>query len=155
MALTETHLLKLEKTVAGAFLDNVGELNDGTNGGRLGAGFEDRGTLSLVYDIGGFEATWRATYMSSINDTNPTPDTPPISTQFNSVPAYTYHDVQLRYTFPLKTHVELYAGANNVFNKLPPVLPFGMASSNTGAETAADTYDVFGVFVYAGFKVKL
>jgi len=30
-----------------------------------------------------------------------------------------------------------------------------MASEITGTETAADTYDVFGVFLYAGVEVKL
>ena len=92
--------------------------------------------------------------MSSINDTNPTPGNTVISTIYNSVPAYVYHDVQLRYTVPIKTHTQVYLGANNVFNKQPPLLPMGMASSVTGTETAADTYDVFGVFLYAGFNVK-
>jgi iron complex outermembrane recepter protein len=54
----------------------------------------------------------------------------------------------------MKTHSEVYVGANNLFNKQPPFLPSGMASQVTGTETAADTYDVFGVFLYAGFKVK-
>jgi iron complex outermembrane receptor protein len=154
LSLAETHLLKLEQAVPGTpILDNVGELNSGTNG-RLGSGFEDRGTLSAVYDVSGFEFTWRANYLSSINDTNPTPDNTVISTIYNSVPAYVYHDVQLRYTVPIKTHTEVYLGANNVFNKQPPLLPMGMASSVTGTETAADTYDVFGVFLYAGFNVK-
>lgn len=154
LAVSETHLLKLEQAVPGApLLDNVGELNSGANG-RLGSGFEDRGTATIVYDFANFEATWRATYMSSINDTNPTPGNTVISPLFNSVPAYVYHDVQLRYTLPMKSKSQVYVGANNLFNKQPPVLPMGMASSVTGTETAADTYDVFGVFLYAGFTVK-
>lgn len=154
VALAETHLLKLEQTVPGVpLLDNVGELNSGANG-RLGSGFEDRGTLSAVYDIAGLEITWRVNYLSSINDTNPTPDNTVISPLYNSVPAYVYHDVQLRYTLPTKTRTQVYLGADNLFNKQPPFLPEGMASTVTGTETAADTYDVFGVFLYAGFDVK-
>ncbi len=154
LQLTETHLIKLEERIPFApTLDNVGELNNNQNG-RLGSGFEDRGTFTLVYDVGPFEATWRANYMSSINDTNPTPDNTVISTLYNSVPAYVYHDMQVRYTLPFKPKAQVYVGANNVFNKQPPFLPMGMASTVTGSETAADTYDVFGVFWYAGFDVK-
>jgi len=107
-----------------------------------------------VYDVGPFEATWRANYMSSIDDTRPTPDNTVISTIYNHVPAYVYHDMQVRYTLPFKPKAQVYVGANNVFNKQPPFLPMGMASTVTGSETAADTYDVFGVFWYAGFNVK-
>jgi outer membrane receptor protein involved in Fe transport len=155
LALVETHLLKLEQAVPGVpLLDNVGELNSGANG-RLGSGFKDRGNLTAVYDIGPFEATWRVNYLSSINDTNPTAGNTVISALYNHVPAYVYNDVQLRYTFSEKKHSSVYIGANNLFNKQPPFLPSGMASEITGTETAADTYDVFGVFLYAGVEVKL
>ncbi|HEV7613007.1 MAG TPA: TonB-dependent receptor [Steroidobacteraceae bacterium] len=155
LQLAETHLLKLEQAVPGApLLDNVGELNSGANG-RLGSGFKDRGTLTAVYDIGPFEATWRVNYLSSINDTNPTASNTVISALYNHVPSYTYNDVQLRYTFNEKKHSSVYLGANNLFNKQPPFLPGGMASEITGTETAADTYDVFGVFLYAGVEVKM
>jgi iron complex outermembrane receptor protein len=155
LQLAETHLLKLEQAVPGApLLDNVGELNSGANG-RLGSGFKDRGTLTAVYDIGPFEATWRLNYLSSINDTNPTASNTVISNLYNHVNAYVYNDVQVRYTFDEKKHSSVYIGANNLFNKQPPFLPSGMASEITGTETAADTYDVFGVFLYAGVEVKL
>jgi iron complex outermembrane receptor protein len=155
LRLAETHLLKLEQLVPGAPpLDNVGELNSGSNG-RLGSGFKDRATLTAVYDIGPVEATWTVNYLSSINDTNPVPGNTVISALYNHVPAYVYNDVQLRYIFSEKKHSSVYIGANNLFNKQPPFLPGGMASEITGTETAADTYDVFGVFLYAGVQVKL
>lgn len=154
LALSESHLLKLEQEVPGVpKLDNVGELNSGANG-RLGSGFKDRATLSLAYARGGFEFTWTANYLSSINDTNPTPDNTVISKLYNHVPRYVYNDVNLQYTLPTATHASVYFGANNVFNRQPPLLPSGMASEITGTETAADTYDVFGAFWYAGVKVK-
>jgi iron complex outermembrane receptor protein len=157
LALAETHLLKLEEafSVPGVpAIQNLGELNN-NGGGRLGSGFKDRATLTAVYAIGGLEATWKVNYLSSINDTNPTPDTPVISALYNHVPAYVYNDVQLRYNFGTKLKSAVYVGANNLFNKQPPFLPGGMASEVTGTETAADTYDVFGVFLYAGVEVKL
>jgi len=76
---------------------------------------------------------------------------------YNTVPAYMYHDLQLRYMIgdTTKRNITVYTGAKNLFNKQPPVLPSGMASQVTGTETAADTYDVFGRFMYAGVEVKL
>jgi outer membrane receptor protein involved in Fe transport len=110
--------------------------------------------LTAVYDVAGLEATWRVKYMSSINDTNPTPGNTVISPLYNHVPAYVYHDAQVRYTLPFKPKTQVYLGVDNIFNKKPPFLPMGMASTVTGTETAADTYDVFGVFWYAGFNLK-
>jgi len=154
-ALTETHLLKLEQNnFPGApTSDNVGELNS-TQNGRLGSGFRDRATLTLIYGKGPLEVNWKVNYMSSIYDTLPTADNSVASEKYNHVPAYIYNDVQVRYDFGTRAHITGYVGANNVFDKQPPLLPSGMASEVTGTETAADTYDVFGRFMYAGIQAK-
>jgi iron complex outermembrane receptor protein len=150
--LAETHQLKLEQAVPGAPTEvDLGQLN---SGGRLGAGFKDKASLTLDYGLGGFEASWKVNYLGKIMDT--TPDNGIVFEPYNNVPAYWYNDVQARYTFDVasKTKVTGYLGANNVFNKKPPFLPSGMASDVTGTNTAADSYDVLGVFLYAGFRVK-
>jgi iron complex outermembrane recepter protein len=150
--LTETHQLKLEQAVPGAPTEvDLGQLN---SGGRLGAGFRDRATLTLNYSRSAFEASWKVNYLSAIQDT--TPANGILFQEWNNVPAYVYNDVQARYTFPFADKVKLtaYLGANNVFNKKPPFLPGAYASDVTGTNTAADTYDVIGVFLYAGFRVK-
>ncbi len=150
--LTETHQLKLEQAVPGAPTEvDLGQLN---SGGRLGAGFKDKGSLTLDYALGGFEASWKVNYLGKIMDT--TPENGIVYEPYNNVPAYWYNDIQARYTFDVasKAKVTGYLGANNVFNKKPPFLPSGMASDVTGTNTAADSYDVLGVFWYAGFRVK-
>ncbi len=155
IGVTETHQLKLEQSVPGAPTEvDLGQLKDGPSGGRLGAGFRDRATVTLDYSRAAFEASWKVIYMSAIQDT--TAANGILFQQWNNVPAYTYHDVQARYTFPIgdKTKATAYLGANNVFNKKPPFLPGNYASDITGTNTAADTYDVIGVFLYAGFRVK-
>ena len=95
--------------------------------------------------------------MSATNDMNPANGNGVASEIYNHVPAYTYHDVQVRYKVPFgagSRTIEAYVGAKNVFDKQPPVLPSGMASEVTGTETDATVYDVYGRYVYGGIKVK-
>ena len=152
LSLTETHQLKLEQAVPGAPTEvDLGQLNAG---GRLGAGFKDRATLNADYGIGPLDFNWKLNFLGPIQDT--TPANGIIFAPLNNVPAYFYNDLQARYTFDFADHSKLtgYLGANNVFNKKPPYLPSGMASDVTGTSTAADSYDVIGVFWYGGFRVK-
>jgi outer membrane receptor protein involved in Fe transport len=77
-----------------------------------------------------------------------------ISKLYNHVPAYVYHDFQVRYALPTKSRLEAYIGVNNAFNKQPPFLPQGMASTTPGTETDPVDYDPFGRFVYGGISAK-
>jgi iron complex outermembrane receptor protein len=152
LSLTETHQLKLEQAVPGAPTEvDLGQLNAG---GRLGAGFKDRATLNVDYGIGPLDFNWKLNFLGPIQDT--TPANGIVYAPLNNVPAYFYNDFQARYTFDFADHSKMsaYLGANNVFNKKPPYLPSGMASDVTGTSTAADSYDVIGVFWYGGFRVK-
>ena len=154
--LAENHLTKLEQVSfpGAAVNDNLGELYDGSSQTRLGAGFKDRATLTLDYTHGPLQVNWSMNYLSSIKDTlDPNAI---VDKVFNNVPAFWYNDVQVRYSLDLseKSVLGAYLGAKNVFDKQPPVLPSGLNSEITGTETAADTYDVFGRFIYAGFDVK-
>lgn len=78
----------------------------------------------------------------------------PVKAEFGTtdipIPAYTYHDVQLKYDFD---KFELYAGVNNLFNKQPPFI-VGGNSQWPGANTVADTYDLLGRMFYAGAMFK-
>jgi outer membrane receptor protein involved in Fe transport len=150
--LTETHQMKLEQAVPGAPTEvDLGQLN---SGGRLGAGFKDRASLIADYGIGAFDFSWKLDFEGPIQDT--TPANGNVYEPLNHVPAYYYSGIQGRYTFDFADRSKLtaYLGANNVFNKKPPFLPMGMASDVTGTNTAADSYDVIGVFWYGGFRVK-
>jgi iron complex outermembrane recepter protein len=153
LSLTETHQLKLEQeTIPGAPTEvDLGQLNAG---GRLGAGFKDGATLIADYGIGALDFSLKENFLGKIQDT--TVANGIVFGPLNNVPAYVYTDLQARYTFDFadRSKVTGYLGANNVFNKKPPYLPSGMASDVTGTSTAADSYDVIGVFWYAGFRVK-
>ena len=148
LSLSETHLLQLEQTnFPGAPpTDNRGQLSG------LGAGFEDRATFTADYQRGPIKFSWVATYKSSASDT--LNQNGPVNALYNSVPAFVYHDVQAGYKFGSARYIEAYVGVNNLFNKQPPFLPEGMASTITGTETDATDYDVFGRFIYGGISAK-
>ena len=121
--------------------------------GRLGAGFEHRANLGLNYAWDRFSASWRMNYLSAIKDTldENGPTVPP---DVNDIGSAIYHDVQARYAFGADREYAVYAGADNVFDKKPPVLGQNAQSEITGTETAADTYDPFGRMWYAGVEVN-
>jgi outer membrane receptor protein involved in Fe transport len=91
-------------------------------------------------------------YLSAIKDTleENGPTVPP---NVNDIGSVVYHDLQARYEFGADREYAVYAGADNVFDKKPPVLGQNAQSEITGTETAADTYDPFGRMWYAGVEV--
>jgi iron complex outermembrane recepter protein len=120
--------------------------------GRLGAGFEHRANLGINYAWDRFSASWRMNYLSAIKDTLDEND-PTVPPEVNDIGSAIYHDVQARYEFGADRQYAVYAGADNVFDKKPPVLGQDAQSEITGTETAADTYDPFGRMWYAGVEV--
>ncbi len=134
--------LNLQPLASEPFEVGKGQLN---GDGRLGAGFEHRANLNLGYQIGGFKATWRLNYQSSIVDT--LPSTLPIG-------SYTYNDMQVRYNWGDDDKYGVYFGVDNVFDKKPPAVAQNFASSITGTETAAESYDPIGRFMYVGLEFK-
>jgi outer membrane receptor protein involved in Fe transport len=150
-ALNYTYLdkLSLQPVKGEPTFDNVGQLN-GT--GRLGAGFEHRANALINYSVANLSAQWRTNYLSSIEDTRG--QTNPTLIPLNRIGAYFYHDMQLRLNLGSEEQYGVYLGVDNVFNKKPPVINQLMASHVTGTETAADTYDPIGRFIYGGVQLK-
>jgi outer membrane receptor protein involved in Fe transport len=71
----------------------------------------------------------------------------------NAVPSYWYFDLNVSYD--LTKSVQLYAGANNVFDVRPPEIYPGGGYDDTGTGTAADVYDPIGMYLYAGVSFKM
>lgn len=146
-----TYLLDLEKRafVGAPLQENVGQL-DGD--GRLGAGFKHKASATVNYDMGAFSINWQVNYLGKIQDTLGGYGDADLD-RLNSVPAKIYNDVQLRWSIGDRPGMDFYLGVDNLFDVAAPFLPSGFASSITGTETAADTYDPFGRRFYAGVKV--
>lgn len=152
LSLAYTFLGKLTLSQIGSpTANNRAQLN---GDGRLGAGFKHRANLSATYSRGGFSATWRTTFLSAVQDTR-VPADRSLSPGDNRIESYYYNDAQFRYTFGTDHTYDIYLGIDNVLNSRPPPINQNGASNITGTETAADTYDPIGRFVYAGFEAKL
>ncbi|MBK1639911.1 TonB-dependent receptor [Rhodothalassium salexigens DSM 2132] len=67
------------------------------------------------------------------------------------------NDIQLRYQLPDFTDVasiEIYAGAENLFDNKPPLIGGGLTDNVTGTATAAGVYDAIGRSVYFGLRTR-
>lgn len=162
--LAYTYLIKLNQTpIIGADeIKERGQLADGPDGTRLGAGFKHKATARATYTIGGFTGSWQVNYFGKIKadkdfDPSTISDDPVEQEQLvdiNEVGDAFYHDIQLRYAVGEEERFQFYVGVDNLFDRDPPNIPTGFVSSITGTETAADVYDVYGRRFYAGVQVR-
>ncbi|WEK42236.1 MAG: TonB-dependent receptor [Candidatus Sphingomonas colombiensis] len=110
---------------------------------QLGTGFKDQFTFNLNYTAGPASIHYRLKYLG------------PVKAYFGAtvipISAYTYSDLQVK--FDLAKRFEFYVGANNLLDKQPPFI-IGGNSQWPGTNTVADTYDLFGRMIYAGFTAK-
>ena len=142
-----THLLAQEQTSfpGGPTQDEKGQL-DCYNCGRLGTGFKDKVTASATVKVSNYSINWRTNYYSSVVDDLTA--TTPIRTG-----AFWYHDAQFR-TSLADDKFALYLGMNNIFDKKPPVFGDTNLVTFPGAQTSANTYDLYGRLFYVGFDAK-
>ena len=120
--------------------------------GEIGAP-KNKAMFDLGYKWNQFSISGTATYIgrSALDDQYLTSlKLPANSVKFGS---RTYTDLQASYELAKGT--ELYFGLNNAFDTKPPAIVSGLPGSDTGAETAAGTYDPIGRRWYAGIRVKL
>jgi outer membrane receptor protein involved in Fe transport len=143
-----THLLEQSQTsFPGGPTQNELRQLDCYSCGRLGTGFRDKVNASTTINWNNFSLNWRVNYLSSVVDDN-TSDTP-IATG-----AVWYHDAQLRIGIDQAKKFEFYFGIDNIFDRKPPL--FGDTNPVTfpGTRTSANTYDLYGRMLYAGFDVR-
>jgi outer membrane receptor protein involved in Fe transport len=143
-----THLLDQEQTSfpGGPTQNEIGQL-DCYGCGRLGTGFRDKVNASFTAAKDGFSLNWRVTYLSSVVDDLTKAE--PISTK-----AFWYHDAQLRFGLDERQRSAFYVGVDNVFDKKPPVFGDTNLVTFPGTQTSANTYDLYGRLLYAGFDVR-
>lgn len=115
--------------------------------GRLGSGFKDKGFANVTFSAPKFQLNYRVDYMGPLTDNLGDPDAQRIS-------AYFYHNLQGKILVGGKQQMELYAGVNNLLDTKPPV--FGDTNQVTwpGAQTVANTYDLYGRMLYVGATIK-
>lgn len=120
--------------------------------GEIGAS-EHKANWNFGYKINDFDFNWSMTFTGSADFDDQ------FLNGFDNIPAgsvgvgsVTYHDIQASYH--ISDSMELYVGANNLFDKEPPRIISGVSGSDTGTETDAGTYDPIGQTIYIGFRSK-
>jgi len=71
----------------------------------------------------------------------------------NRVRSTWYFDLNV--TYAITEAVEVYAGANNLFDNSPPEIYPGGGYDDTGTGTVADVYDPIGQYFYVGVNFKM
>jgi outer membrane receptor protein involved in Fe transport len=113
---------------------------------------KDRAYLTLGYSHGKFGGTLQTTYIGAADLDDQFLAAFDLNRGAVGISAVTYVDLQLTWS-PFDAY-QVYLGANNLFDKEPPLLITGLPGDVTGAETDAGTYDAIGRRWYAGVRVK-
>ncbi|MGQ0836019.1 MAG: hypothetical protein ACT4O5_14070 [Gammaproteobacteria bacterium] len=118
--------------------------------GEIGSS-KDRANLTLGYEIGSFDITWRTVYLGEASLDDQFLAGFDLPRDAIGIGSYVYNHMQVGCK-PGK--FEIFAGSNNVFDKAPPPIISGLPFNVTGTETDAGTYDAIGRTYYAGVRTK-
>ncbi|WP_426701019.1 TonB-dependent receptor domain-containing protein [Rhodanobacter sp. Col0626] len=105
-----------------------------------------RGTVTLNWEKGNWNAQWQSRYINKLTALNADAVFAGVNIPMASV---TYHSIQLGYAVP-SIHTRFDIGVDNLSNKLPPLIYQNGANYNV--DTA--TYDVLGRYYWARATVK-
>ena len=104
-----------------------------------------RGTATIGWNRGNWDAQWRTRYISPVTALNADYLTPGVSLPVASV---VYSALQLGYAVPA-IHTRFDVGVDNVFDKQPPLI-----YQNGQVNTDISTYDTMGRYYWARATVK-
>jgi iron complex outermembrane receptor protein len=105
-----------------------------------------RGTVTLNWDKGNWNAQWQSRYINHLTALNVDAAISGVNIPVSSV---MYHSIQLGYAVP-SIHTRFDIGVDNIMDKQPPLLY--QNGSNYNVDTA--TYDVLGRYYWARATVK-
>ena len=105
-----------------------------------------RGTVTLNWDKGNWNAQWQSRYVNKLTALNADAAIAGVNIPMASV---IYHSLQLGYAVP-SIHTRFDIGVDNLSNKLPPLVY--QNGGNYNVDTA--TYDVLGRYYWARATVK-
>lgn len=116
--------------------------------GEIGTA-KDRFTANASYSTDQFRLSFTGTFIGKSYEDDQFFGEPKVE----SVPAEFYLDMQT--TFYASDEMEFYFGVDNLLDNDAPNILTGTTFNVTGADTAADVYDVFGRRYYAGVRLRL
>ncbi|WP_286829613.1 MULTISPECIES: TonB-dependent receptor plug domain-containing protein [Kordiimonas] len=135
--------------VLGSYLDSytflqVADADDAVADQQAGETWNPnwRVNLDTTYRNGALTVNWQTRFTDSMRNSN-TADAEFYS--ISKVPAQWRHDLQVNYQW--NDRVGLYAGVDNVFDKMPPLHPWSYRGNGF--------YSLVGRYVYAGVRIRL
>ncbi len=111
---------------------------------------QDEFRAKLGYRHDGFRMTWTTIFRSGGVDDN---DVLPTDPGFFRVGDQDYHNFFMNYSFGGDSRFSIYAGVNNVFNDLGPLLPTGLDNGNS-RNIVNRLNDLEGREFYAGVRLR-
>ena len=139
-----THVLKYDYTpVAGADPDPAD--------GEIGTA-KDRFTANAAYTTDRFRISFTGTFIGKSYEDDQFCAAFDLEPECVGVPAQFYLDTQASYR--VFDELELYVGIDNLLDNAAPNILSGTTFNTTGADTAADVYDVFGRRFYGGARLS-
>lgn len=120
--------------------------------GEVGAP-KDKANGSISFDTDKWGLTFQGTYIGESNGENDALlESLGLPIDAIRIPAEFYLDSQIRFT-PSKTY-EFFVGVDNLLDNKAPNILSGTTFNNTGSDTNAGTYDIFGRRYYAGARLR-
>ncbi|MFA6232325.1 MAG: TonB-dependent receptor [Rhodanobacter sp.] len=105
-----------------------------------------RGTLTLNWDLGNWNAQWQTRYINHLTNINADAAIRGVNLPMASV---LYHSIKIGYKVP-SIHTTFDVGVDNLSNKIPPLVYQNGSNYNTDAAT----YDTLGRYYWARATVK-
>ena len=102
-----------------------------------------------AWDYEGITLSWTATHRSGGLDRFVEPDAP----NFFRVPAETLHNAFVRYSFGEDRRFSIFGGVTNVFDRIGPIQPQGLALGNS-RNIISGLNDIEGREFFAGFRAR-
>ena len=109
-----------------------------------------RFNLSTSYTWSDFNVYWQMRYWDETKDRNIRPAD--VSDGLNDVDSVTYHD--LRASYYINDNVNVYLGANNLFDEDPPLLGANQKYQQQGTISNGTAFDLTGRQWYAGISAS-
>lgn len=128
---------------------SVGGPQTGINLGEIGYP-KDEFRAKVGYSAGGFRATWTTVYRSGGVDDNAVL---PGEDAFFRADAQDYHNFYVGYSFRENPRLSIYAGVNNVFDKVGPFMPDGL-NYGSSQNLTSSLNDLEGREFFGGVRVQ-
>jgi iron complex outermembrane recepter protein len=113
---------------------------------------KDKANGTIAFSTDKVGVSFQGTYIGKSLEDDVTMEQFGLERDAIKIPAEFYLDAQVRFT-PTRSY-EFFVGVDNLLDNDAPNILSGSIFNNTGADTAASVYDIFGRRYYAGARLR-